>query len=243
VPPETATDWWIESGVSNRYACVDLARNTQTVAASPLTVVMSAGERINSIAVMGMEADSLRIQMHNGATQVYDKSFDLRLRVVRDGYEYAFKPFDLQPSVVQFDLPPFSASTVTLTLERSTGTVKLGSVLLGNYVYLGATEYNAVNDALNFSTIDRDIYGTATLVPRRTLPKTTQTCRIDKAYVNDLLDARTRLNAVPAVWSGLDDSGSSGYFEALLILGIYKQFSINMSEFSSAKLTLELEEI
>lgn len=243
VPPETLNDWWVEAGVSNRYACFDLARNTQSIGTSPMVVVITPGERVNSIAVMGMEADSLRIQMHNGAALVYDKSFDLRLRIVRDAYEYAFKPFGLQPSVVQFDLPPFFSSTITLTLTRTSGDVKLGSILAGTYIYLGATEYNATNDALNFSSIDRDIYGTATLVPRRTLPKTNQTCAIDKLYVTDLLDARTRLNAVPAVWSGLDDQGSSGYFEALLILGIYKQFSINISEFSHAKVTLELEEI
>lgn len=243
VPPETQTDWWIEVGVTNRYACLDLARNTQTVGTSPMTIVITPGQRINSIAVMGMEADSLQIQMHNGATLVYDKTFDLKLRRVRNGYEYCFKPFDLQPSVVQFDLPPFTAGVVTLTLTRSTGTVKVGAIQPGNYAYLGVTRQNPVNDALNFSIIDRDIYGTATLVPRRTLPKNELSLLIEKDYVNDLLDVRTLLNAVPAVWSGLDDQGSDGYFEALLILGIYKQFRLNLAHPNHAEVTLEVEEI
>lgn len=243
VPPETENDWWLETGVTNRYACLDLARNTQSIGTSPMVITISPGQRINAIAVMGMEADTLRIQMHNGATQVYDKSFDLQLRVVRNGYDYAFKPFSLQPSVVQFDLPPFSGATLTLTLTRSTGTVKIGSILAGTYAYLGQTQTSPVNDALNFSSIDRDIYGTATLVPRRTVPKTTQTLVADKAIVNDLLDIRALLNAVPAVWSGLDDKGADGYFEAVLILGIYKQFSVNLSNAVHAVVTLELEEI
>ncbi|MBS0370763.1 MAG: hypothetical protein JSS57_16380 [Proteobacteria bacterium] len=243
VPPETQTDWWIEVGVTNRYACVDLARNTQSVGASPMVITITPGQRINALAVMGMEADGVQIQMHNGADVVYDKTFDLRLRRVRNGFEYAFKPFDLQPSVVQFDLPPFSNSVITLTLTRSTGVVRIGSIVVGTYAYLGATEFGAVNDALNFSTIDRDIYGTATLIPRRTLPKTNQTVLADKNIVSDLLDIRTRLNAVPAVWSGLDDVGSDGYFEALLILGVYKQFSINLARPVKAEVQLELEEI
>jgi hypothetical protein len=244
VPPETQTDWWIETGVTNRWASLDSARNTQSVGASPMVVVIAPGARINSVAVMGMEADTLRIEMINGGAVVYDKSFDLKLRRVRDGYEYCFKPFGLQPSVLQFDLPPFFAAQVRVTLTRATGSVKLGSVVVGNYIYLGAMQQGAENDALNFSTIDRDLYGTATLVPRRTLPVTTQTCIIEKQRVTDLLDARVRLNAVPAVWSGLDDLGSSDWFEAFLILGIYKRFSIN-SQYSAshALVNLNLEEI
>ena len=192
---------------------------------------------------MGMEADSCRIQMFNGAVSVYDKSFDLKLRKVKNGYEYFFKPFSTQPSVIQFDLPPFSASTIDVTLTRISGQVKLGSIVVGNYVYLGSSQFNATNDALNFSVVERDIYGTATLVPRRTLPKTNQTLIVEKQFVNDLIDARSQLNAVPAVWSGLDDNGSSDYFESFLIRGIYKQFSINVSQPYHAAVSLELEEI
>lgn len=244
VPPETETDWWVEVGVTNRWASLDSARNTQSVGASPLVVVVEPGARINSVACMGMEADTLRIEMINGGLVVYDKSFDLRLRRVRDGYEYCFKPFSLQASVLQFDLPPFSGAQVRVTLTRSTGTAKLGSLVVGNYIYCGAMEKGAENDALNFSVINRDLYGTATLRPRRSLPVTTQTCLIEKQYVSDLLDARVRLNAVPAVWSGLDDQGADDWFEAFLILGVYKQFKIN-SQYSAthALVTLNLEEI
>lgn len=244
VPPETENDWWIEVGVTNRWASLDSARNTQSVSASPMVVTVAPGARINSVACMGMEADALRIEMINDGVVVYDKSFDLKLRRVRDGYEYCFRPFGLQPSALQFDLPPFFAAQVRVTLTRTTGTVKLGSLVVGNYIYAGALQKGAENDALNFSVIDRDLYGSATLVPRRSLPVTTQTCLVDRQYVTDLLDARQRLNAVPAVWSGLDDQGADDWFEAFLILGVYKKFSIN-SQYSAkqALVTLTLEEI
>lgn len=244
VPPLDRNDWWLEVGVTNRWASLDSARNTQSIGTSPMVITVAPGARINSVACMGLEADTLRIEMLNGGVVVYDKSFDLKLRRVRDGYEYCFKPFGLQASVLQFDLPPFFAAQVRVTLTRATGSVKLGSLVVGNYVYMGKIVPGAENDALNFSTVDRDLYGTATLRPRRTLPTTSQTCLIEKAYVNDLLDARIRLNTVPAVWSGLDDQGSSDWFEAFLILGIYKAFSIN-TQYSSthAQVSLKLEEI
>ena len=243
VPPEKNTTWWVEVGATNKYACVDLERNTQTVGTSPMVITVSPGARINSLALMGMEADSVQIEMINGGSVVYTKTTDLRLRRVRDGYEYAFKPFDLQPSVVVFDLYPFSTATLRITLTRSTGVVKIGSIVPGTYAYLGATQYAANNDSRNFSTIDRDIYGTATLTPRRALPVTSQSLLAPKDSINDILDARSRLNAVPAVYSGLDDRGSDGYFEAFLILGIYTRFSVRASGPNHAEVSLDLEEI
>ena len=41
----------------------------------------------------------------------------------------------------------------------------------------------------------------------------------------------------------MDDNNEDGYFEALLILGIYKEWTINMAHPEHAKITLELEEI
>jgi hypothetical protein len=243
VSPETSTAWWIVSGVTNRQACLDLARNTQSTNALTMTVRVSPGQRVNSFALMGLEAEDATVNVYNGATLVYTRTYDLRLRRVRNGYDYCFKPFDLQASVVEFDVPPFTSSEVEVILTRASGDVKLGSFVVGNYAYLGRTQFKAVNDALNFSVIERDDFGTATLVPRRTLPKTMQTLEADKDIINDIIDVREDLNAVPAVWSGLDDQGDEAYFDALLVLGIYKQFSINLAYFDYAEVTLELEEI
>ena len=243
VPPATQDDWWIDVGATNRYACIDLARNTQSVGASPMVITIAPGQRVNSLAVMGMEADGVTVTMTNGGSTVYTATRDLRLRRVRDGYEYCFKPFDQQQSAVMFDLPPYYSATITVRLTRATGSVKVGSILPGNYVYMGITKAKAVSDSRNFSTIERDIYGTATLVPRRTIPQLKATVIGDPVITNDLLDARERLNAVVAVYSGLDDQGSSNMFEAVLILGVYTRFSINLENAAQVETTLEVEEI
>jgi hypothetical protein len=53
---------------------------------------------------------------------------------------------------------------------------------------------------------------------------------------------RERLNAVPALWVGIEDE-SDGYFDALLIFGIYKEFAINMDYPDHGFVSLQLEEI
>ena len=242
VPPETKTDWWIEVGATNKWAMFDLARNTQSVGNSPMSITFTPGERINSIGVLGMVADSVTITMTSSGAEVYRSTTTLTYRRVNDGYDYAFEPFGRRPSVVKFDLPPITNGIVTVLLTIAAGQVSCGSIIVGTFDYIGKAKFNAESDSINFSTITRDIYATATLVPRRTVPSTSQELVLEKARVDRVRDVRTNLNAVPALWSVFDDVNND-YAESLIILGIYKRFKINIANPNHAIVNLELEEI
>jgi hypothetical protein len=240
--PENTPTRWLLVGPTNRGAMFDLLRNSQTVAASPLTVQLSPGRRINSLALLGVEAGSATVSMTVGGEVVYSVTRNMSRRTTTTWSEYFYGEFIFKPNLILFDLPLFSNSTVTITLTSTTGSVKCGACVIGTAVDIGSAEYTAESDALNFSKIDRDTFGNAVLIPRRSVPKTQQTLFLDKEGVNKVIDVREKLNAVPAVWSGLDDD-QDGYFDALLILGIYKQFTVNLAYPDYAKVTLQLEEI
>ncbi len=144
--------------------------------------------------------------------------------------------------MILFDLPPFTGAQISVTLTSSTGTVKCGGCVIGTAVDIGDIQYGAEDEPLNFSVIDRDKFGTASLVPRRSVPKTAQTLITKKVRVNKIREVRQLLDAVPAVWAGLVNA-DDGYFEMLLIVGIWKKFGINAQHPTEAKITLELEEI
>lgn len=234
---------WIEIGPTNKYAMFDTLRNTQTIAPSPLTVTLTPGVRVDAIAVMAMEAESITISMMNGPDTVYSYTQNLNTREVLDWYDYFFEPFSTIPSVAKFDLPPYTSAVTTITLTSSTGTVSCGAVVIGNQTYIGETQHNAVSDAINFSKIERAFDGTSLLLQRRSIPKVTATIFADKPKTNKIRALRTDLNAVPAVWSGLDDQNTDAYFEAILILGIYKTFTIDIAHPEKTIVSLEVEEI
>lgn len=241
--PESDTTNWLDIGPTNKWAMFDLLRNSATVLASPLTVVITPGVRVNALALMGVVADSVTITITVSAVTVYTYTASMSSRNTTTWTDYFYGTFSNQPSLARFDLPPYTNGVITVTLTRASGSVSCGACMVGVSQYLGAAQYNAVREALNFSTVTRDAFGNATLVARRSVPKTAQQLQVDKTNVNRLLDLIVSLNAVPAVWSGLDDQSTDGYFEALLILGVYKQFSINVDHPSTARATLELEEI
>lgn len=245
VLPETATAWWIDIGPTNKWAMFDSSSNTQTVWPSPLTVVFRPGMRVNTIGITGLIANSITITASSvlgGGVVWGPKTADLNIREVADAYDYAFKIFLTQPSLAHFDIPPYSDIVFTVTISATSGNVKCGSIIVGTYTYLGDIQYGAKGDALNFSTIERDIYGNATLVPRRSVPKINATLIAPSKRVNSIRGARTALNATPALWSGLDD-GSSEWFDLLLTMGVYKAFEINADNPSHTTITLEIEEI
>lgn len=241
--PESDAINWLDVGPTNKWAMFDLYRNTATSQASPLTVVITPGKRVDAIALMGVQADSVTISVSVSAVVVYTVTAGMTLHNSVSWSGYFYGSFGYQPSFVRFDLPLFANAVITVTLTRASGNAVCGALCLGRAVDLGTVLSQARSDGLNFSTITRDAFGNATLVPRRTVPKTDQTLMVPKAQVDSLRDVRTALNAVPAVWSGLDDQDIDGYFEALLILGIYKEFSLSLNNQTYATLTLQLEEI
>lgn len=244
VAPETVTAFWAVVGPTIKWAMFDLDRNTATTDDGPLTVVITPGQRVDALGLVGLDADSVEIMVEAGdpLAEVYSYSQDLTTREVGSWYEYFFAPFVIQPSLVLFDLPPYISAVITITLTRTSGDVACAGVVLGQAIYMGELEQGPVSDVDNFSAISRDEFGNATLVRRRNVPLADLTIWTDKGSVNRLRQLRDTLNAAPALWSGLDDA-ADGYFEAVLILGIYKRFAIGLDQHEQAKISLTLEEI
>jgi hypothetical protein len=240
--PYASPTWWQDIGPTLRYAMFDTLRNTASVGASPLTVVLTPGVRVDTVAVLGVIADTVRVQITSGGAVVYDQTASLITRAAFNFYDYCFKPFIQSYAYLFRGLPPYSNGVVTVTFTRATGNAACGALCSGSATNLGITQNNPVRDALNFSTIARDNFGNSILTPRRSVPKTTQSVLADSHDLPNILAAKDVLNAVPGVWAGLTDN-SSDYFPALLMLAVYKNFQITLQKPAKALIALELEEV
>jgi len=248
VPESTPTRWLDLSlsansnGITNRWAMFDTLRNTQSIKASPVTVVLTPNSRIDSIGLLSVDADSVDISIMNGAELVYTATRLLNTREVLDWYDYYFAPFKKVPNVVFFDIPPYSTTVITLTFT-SVSAIKIGAIILGNQTDLGKAVHGVNSEELNFSRIEREVTGESILLPRRSVPKITIQSVASPNALNLIRDTRANLNAVPAVWSGLDDKVDNPYFDTVLLLGVYKKFEVNMNNSRMIDINLEIEEI
>ncbi|NQE62965.1 hypothetical protein [Caulobacter sp. RHG1] len=240
--PESDTANWLDIGPTNRWAMFDLDRNTGTTTASPLTVVVTPGSRVDSLGLVGLIADTVTVKVTVGGVERRSYTVNLLDRMTTGWYGYFFGPFRYRNEAALFDLPPYTNAVITITLTRATGPVTCGGVVMGKSVYLGITLHSPEREGLNFSKIERDSFGTAILQKKRSVPRVTAQVLCKKSAVPTILALIDDLNAVPALWSGLDDQ-ASGYFPALLILGVYKKLSISMDHPNDAIINLELEEV
>lgn len=240
--PESTPTRWVEVGSTNKWAMFDTLRNTQSIKASPITVVLTPNARVDSIGLLGLEADSVTISMVNGIDTVYSITQNLNKREIVDWYDYFFEEFAYVPSMVKFDLPPYSGAVITITFTSITD-IKIGAIVLGNQTYIGKALSGVLSEEVNFSRIEREVTGESILLPRRSVPKITAQTIADKSLTNKIREARKNLNAVPAVWSGLDDKKDNQYFETMLLLGVYKKFEVDINNPQHITLNLEIEEI
>lgn len=240
--PENTPTRWIEVAPTNRYAMFDTLRNTQSIKASPVTVVLTPAVRIDSIGILSVDADEVDISITVGSETVYSATRNLNTREVFDWYDYFFSEFSKTPNVVFFDIPPYSNAVITITFTSITP-IKVGAIVIGNQTDLGKAIHGVSSDELNFSRIDREVTGESVLLRRRSVPKINIQSLADPSKLNKIRDTRKNLNAVPAVWSGLDDKINNPYFETVLLLGVYKKFEINMNNSKMVDINLEIEEI
>jgi hypothetical protein len=226
---------WIEVSSTNKFAMFDTLRNVKSYANNNIVVTITLDQRIDALALLGLDnVSNILITTTYGGTT---------LTLVNKSNSYVSNGITLYyPSYLALDLQPYYGLVITITLT-GTGIIKCGNCILGTYENIGFVQRGASVDTINFSTVDRDLYGNATLIQRRNVPKISTSLILDNTKINKVTRLREYLNAKPAVWSGLDQSVSDSYYESLLVLGFYKNFTINIDNPIAITINLELEEI
>lgn len=241
-PPAVNQNDWLDVGPTNRWAMFDLLRNTQTIADSPLTVVITPGQRIDAIGAVGLVADSVTVTVTVGGSPVYTYTRDLAERGTTTWYEYFTGRFRQVGEIARFDLPPITNAVITVTLTRATGQVRCGALVLGQQAYIGRALYNAQAGSQNFTEVNRNDFGDASVIRRRSIPTTRQSVRCSTGQLRQIAQLKDDLNAVPAFWAAVEDE-DNGYFATFLILGFYTDWSLQADQPEEALQDLSLEEI
>lgn len=231
---------WFDLGPTNRWAPFDLLRDTGATVASPMTYVITPGERIDALGLMGMVADFVTITVSSGGSPVYSYTEDLRTRAVASWPDYFFSAFTYKADLGLFDLPPFSDGIVTISLTRASGSPTLGGIFMGRSIYIGEVQYGPTASARNFSKFDRNDFGDAAFIKRRSIPRVTFNARVQKANADRVLSLQEELNALPCLWSALDDP-THPYFRPLFVFGVYQKLDLTMDQESHGMLAGEVE--
>lgn len=200
-----ATVYWTDYGPTNKWAMFDGEASTQTVIASPLTVVLRPGY-FNSLYLAGLDAETIAITIKDapsGAT-IYSYTGALEGSAPADYYEYFFDRFKPQTDFIVGGIDPYNTMEVTLTLTKTTGPVKCGVLAVGDLRPLGQTQYGAKAKPKTYSYIKTDDFGNTKIVRRKATTDMSATAWMELAEANTVLQTIRDLLDVPAVWIGTD---------------------------------------
>jgi hypothetical protein len=207
--PVAADGKWLDIGPTNRWALFDRALGSTTTAASPIAVTV-ASSPINAVALLDVVGTSVQVQATG-----YDKS-----QAVGAG------------AMTFLDLPA-GTTRVTVTLSGS-GTVSVGTLLVGKLVGLGVTEAAPTAGITDYSRKDVDDFGAVTVVERAWAKRMTAKGLISTAAIDSVFSRIAAVRATPSLWIGQD-----GY-DSLTIYGFFKTFEIEAGD-TVSKLSLSIE--
>lgn len=235
--PTTDTGvWWVDVGPTNRWAMFDSAIGTVTSSATPLAVEIEPGI-IDSLALFDLAGTSVRVQMHDGVTPIYDTTYALPDTVLLENwYAYFFEEIIPTTMLIVTDLPPYGEATLTVTIN-AVEAAECGTLVVGKLTRIGTTLAMPTIGIIDYSRKETSEFGVTTVVERSYAKRIEARFYLDTRNVDFISRRLAEVRATPVVWIADDERR----IEAMAAFGYYKDWGIDIAypTFSTASITIE----
>lgn len=245
VPPISTTQW-VKVGATNRWKCFDQSVSSQSSNTSTIVNVFAATGRVDSVALINVNAASATITQTDPIEGVvYNHTYSLVADSgVQDWYAYLFEPVVRITDQVHTDLFPYANSSISVTLTDTGNTVLCGGMILGlskDISYLTTTgshvgtELGMKLSIQDYSVKQQDAYGNYTILQRSFSKRANFTAFVESTYVDALSNLLASYRSTPVVVVGSADYGAS------ILYGFYKDYSIDVSYHTKSVCSIEWE--
>lgn len=235
--PSTSVTWWLEVGATNRWKMFDDSITAQTSNPDEITVAVLPASRIDSLALLNVDATTVQVTMTDPLEGVvYDKSFSLSdTSGISDWYAYFFEPIERKYDLIVTGLPQYPNAELTISLANEGHTVLCGECVIGQQKVIGKTMQGPSIGIQDYSVKQRDAFGNYTVLERSFNKRANFTVMVDAQFVDTLQRLLAQYRAVPIVYIGTDSYAST------FIYGFYKDFSIEIAYLKHSICSLEVE--
>lgn len=152
---------WTNIGATNRWKMFDGSYQTQSTELNEFTLVLTPGTLVNSLAVLNVEAASVTVAQ---SVSAYSRTISLVRHDVLNWYDWYYELPIRTGDAVFTDIPPYPASTLTVTVTNTGGTAKCGIMVIGKSRTLGLTEWEFSRSINDYSRAVEATSGTVELV-------------------------------------------------------------------------------
>lgn len=237
IPTGLSTDTkWKKVSETNRHKMFDLKHTSQTVNAGSIQVTVANTSMANGMYLGNIDANSVTISgVDQNDVSIYSSTVSLVDNSnVYDPWTYFFAPILYKTDFIITDLPPYSITKYTVTLNQPAGNAKCGTLLFGQVTEFGDTNYGMTSGLLDYSVKRADEFGDYVLTERAYSKTINIQARVNKGITDPLMAYAIRYRATPIVVIGSIDYTMSyvfGFFKDVRGVVDYPQHSLFNIEF------------
>jgi uncharacterized Zn-binding protein involved in type VI secretion len=137
--------------------------------------------------------------------------------------------------LVKLDIPQKANGILTVTINYTAGTAKLGELIVGVKTNIGTMRYSPSIGITDYSTKTVDTFGHYSIVPRTFAKRMICSLIILNTLVDEIIRLLTLYRSTELVWVG------DANYNSLIVYGFYKDFQVVFARPNSSDCSLEIE--
>lgn len=235
-----AVPTWVVVGYTNRCRMFDQVNSSQSTKASPLTVEITSPKGFDSAAIFNASGvTSVRYQVYSAlSVLVYDRTLEAIDNEARTNwYDWLFSPVIQRYKFFVNDIPRAANQRLVVTVSGS-GTVGVGTLVVGKSVNLGVACYGTSFRYVNLTRVDENEFGDLVLTPRRKYKLIDFDVRTKKSLLDFTVNQLSMLVDKPCVWAGTAEAD-----DATAVFGYYVDWQQNIDNPEKCTATFKIREL
>jgi len=235
--PTVSSLHWLLVAATNRWKMFDESVSSRTSNIDTVDVVLDVVGRINSVAMLNMNAAEVRVIVTDDVDGViYDRTENLVSVVgINTWYNWYFTPITRRRNILFSDLPSYANTEINVIITDTGNMAEIGALVIGRVNDVGPTQYGLNVGIIDFSVKQRDSFGNVSVIERGFSRRANLNVWVDNNNVDNIVNILADVRAIPVVYEASDQFGSS------LIYGFYRDFDVvvEMPTVSLLDITIE----
>lgn len=166
--PTVSSLHWLLVAATNRWKMFDESVSSRTSNIDTVDVVLDVVGRINSVAMLNMNAAEVRVIVTDDVDGViYDRTENLVSVVgINTWYNWYFTPITRRRNILFSDLPSYANTEINVIITDTGNMAEIGALVIGRVNDVGPTQYGLNVGIIDFSVKQRDSFGNVSMAER-----------------------------------------------------------------------------
>ncbi|MCG7622288.1 hypothetical protein [Epibacterium sp. Ofav1-8] len=202
---------WLEISATNRWRAFDQRRSNTAKQADRITYSVVPTQDCDAIALFGLTAGTVRIEVWDGAARIYDRSFAMAdTGHVVSAYTWFFGGVVYARQKVLNGFPGYIGHRIDITIDATGAVAEVGHIVMGRNNLLGRVRNRPTVQFVSHSRKGYDDFGNEILVKRGSTRKVDLSLLVPTHQAQRVMDIVAEVDGLATAFYVSGDAPSFG---------------------------------